>query len=224
MTSATSPRGAALMPGEARRALLDERHRALDEVVAAGHLLLDLWPPARAARPSARTASCSAGAWCPRRSASGRRPCAPPARRPPRSSCSSATTRLIRPHSSAFARGQALAEHRQLARARHADARRQEQRGAAVGHEPDVDEREQEVGALGGQDQVAAERQRAADADGRAVDGRDHRLGHLADRVHDRVVALGQRLVDVRAALGRRVAAADVLQVGARGEARARRR
>ena len=45
-----------------------------------------------------------------------------------------------------------------------------QQRGAAVGHQADVDEREQEVGALRGEDQVAAQRQRAADADGRAVD------------------------------------------------------
>ncbi len=69
-----------------------------------------------------------------------------------------------------------------------------------------------------GDDQVAAQGERAADADGRSVDGGEHRLGHLADRAHDRVVALGERLVHVGAPVGRGLPAADVLQVGAGGE------
>ena len=102
-------------------------------------------------------------------------------------------------------RGQPLAEHRELHRARHAHARGNEQRRAAVGYQADVHEREQEVGALGCDDQIAAERERAADPDGRPVYGGHHRLGHLADAGHDRVVALGQRPVDVRPAVGRDV-------------------
>src|SRR6266850_1807191 len=110
-----------LSPREACRALLHERHRALDEIVAAGHLLLDFGLLLELlVRDDA---------------------------------VDQAPLQRLR-------RWQTLAEHRQLARARHADARRQEQRGAAVRHEADVDEREQEVGARGGHDQVAAQRQR----------------------------------------------------------------
>ena len=54
--------------------------------------------------------------------------------------------------------------------------------------------------------------------DGGAVDRGEHRLGHLADRLHDRVVALGERPVDVRAPVRRGLATADVLEIRARGE------
>ena len=70
----------------------------------------------------------------------------------------------------------------------------------------------------GRHDQVAAERQRAADARRGAVDRRDHRLFQLADRVHDPVVALGQALADVGASPRASIASACVLQVRARGE------
>ncbi len=113
--------------------------------------------------------------------------------------------------------GDAFAEHRHLGGARHAHAGGHEQRGAPVGHQADVDEGKQEVGALRGDHEVAAERQRAADACGGAVDAGHHRQRQLADRVHDRVVALGQHLVDVGPALGG-LLDAEVLQVGAGGE------
>ena len=110
----------------------------------------------------------------------------------------------------------ALAEQRHLGGAPGADAGRDEDRRAAVGNQADVDEREQEVGRLGGEHEVARERQRAADPDRRPVDGGEHRLGHPPHAGDDRVIALAQRRADVRAAVGRRVEARA--QVGAGGE------
>ena len=60
-------------------------------------------------------------------------------------------------------RGDTLAEHRHLGGARVADPGRNEDGRTAVGDQADVDEGEQEVGGLGGYDQVAGERERAAD-------------------------------------------------------------
>src|SRR4051794_28583442 len=116
--------------------------------------------------------------------------------------------------------GDPLAEHRHLRGPGEADAARDEQRGPAVRDEPDVDEREQEVRRLGGDDEIAGQRERRADAGGRSVDGREHRLLHLAHERDDRVVALVEEALDV----GRSVLAPlvlhgrDVPEVCARGE------
>ena len=99
-----------------------------------------------------------------RRSASGRRRGGRPARRPRRAASSSAHDAVDQAPLERLRRRDALAEHRHLGRAREADALGDEQGGAAVGDEADVHEREQEVGRLGGDHEVAGERERAADA------------------------------------------------------------
>ena len=204
---------------EGGRPLLQERQHALLEVARGGRSLLErgleleLGVHARE-QPSVELlldARVRRGGPAARRAASSST--AP-------SNSSSAATRLIRPHSSACARRDPLAEHRDLGRAREADALREQQRRAAVRDQPDVDEREQEVGGLARHDQVAGQRQRAADPHRRAVHGRQHRLRQPPQAGDDRVVALAQRRPDVRMALRRGVEAG--LQVGAGREAAAR--
>ena len=134
----------------------------------ARHLLLDRRPRARAARSMPRVEpgvelalGAGVGARRARRQAVEQRVdlgLEARRRRP---------TRLIRPHSSACAARHALAEHRHLGRAREADARGDEDRRAAVGHEPDVHEGQQEVGRLRGDDEVGGQREREPDADAR---------------------------------------------------------
>ena len=106
-------------------------------------------------------------------------------------------TPLIRPHSAARSARQALAEHRELGRPREADARRNERRRAAVRHEPDVHERQQEVGRRARVDEVGGQRERHADAGARAVDGADDGLRQLAHADEHGVVALVQRALEV---------------------------
>src|SRR3954467_4142178 len=112
--------------------------------------------------------------------------------------------------------GHPLAQHGHLRGTCEPDALGDQQRRAAVGHQADVHEGQQEVGRLGGDHEVAGQREAAADARGGAVDGGQHRLGHRADAGDDRVIALAQGAADVRAALGRGVEAR--LEVGARAE------
>src|SRR3954451_5995307 len=114
-------------------------------------------------------------------------------------------------------RRDALAEHRHLRGAGEADAARHDQRRAAVRDEADVHEREQEVGRLGRDDEVARQRERRADPRGRPVHRGEDRLRHLADELDDRVVALAQEAPDVGVPVGRAlvVGARDVAQVGA---------
>jgi len=95
-------------------------------------------------------------------------------------------------------------------------ARGDEEGGAPVGGQADVDEGEQEVGAAGGDDQITGQRQRAANAHGRPVDGGHHGLFHAADPRDDRVVALAQGAADVGVTLGRGVKAG--LEIGPGGE------
>jgi len=106
-----------------------------------------------------------------------------------------------------------------IAVARPAPARVENERErATVGHEADVDERQQHVGRLGADEQVAGQRERAADADRGAVERRDDRLGHPPQRGEDRVVDGRQRRVDVDVALGRQRARGQVAQIGSGGE------
>jgi hypothetical protein len=81
-----------------------------------------------------------------------------------------------------------------------------------VRSQPDVHEREQEIRAAGGEDQIASHRQRASDPHRRAVDGGDDGLGHIPEPEDDRVI---DRL-DVRMTLRRRVEA--TAQIGAGGK------
>ena len=111
----------------------------------------------------------------------------------------------------------ALAQQRHLERARLAHGRGHEQRRAAVRHQADVHEGEPEVGGLGGQHQVAGERERGADADRRPVHGGHHRLLEAPHAGDDRVVELVQLLADVRHAVVR-VRVEARLEVGARRE------
>ena len=97
-------------------------------------------------------------------------------------------------------RRDALAEHRHLGCTRVADAGGEEGGRAAVRDEPDVDERQQQIGRLGGDDQVCGQRQRATDPDRRPVDGGDHRLRHLAESRDDRVVDVLEPRAQVRQA------------------------
>ena len=108
-------------------------------------------------------------------------------------SSASGTTRLIRPHSSAFGAGtRSPSSAISAARANpiRSGIRKLE---PPSGAEADVHEREQEVRGLGREDQVAGEREAEPDAHRRAVDRGDHRLGHRPEALDDRVVALVQR-------------------------------
>jgi hypothetical protein len=117
--------------------------------------------------------------------------------------------------------GHALAQHRHSGGAPSPGPGGHEHRRAAVRDETDIYEREQQVGGLRGQYQVARERERAADPDRRAVHRRDHRLGHPPDAGDDRVVALAQRGPDVGPPVARPGVEAGA-QVGAGREAAAR--
>jgi len=55
--------------------------------------------------------------------------------------------------------GHTLAKQRHLERSRTAHGRWHERRGAAVGHQSDVDERQPEEGGLGRKDQIATRAQ-----------------------------------------------------------------
>ena len=95
------------------------------------------------------------------------------------SSSSAATTRLTRPMRCASAASIVRGGHDQLLRAAEADDRGQPRGAADVGDDPELDLGQAELRVLGGDPQVAAERdlQRAAEAG--AVDLADDRLGHL---------------------------------------------
>src|SRR5438128_10289879 len=139
-----APARASLAPGEARRALLRERDRALEEVLAARHLALQLGLELELL-VHARVQPVVELALATRVGAS--RPC-----RQALSQLSRLAGELLvlddavdEPPLERLRRGHPLTEHRELRGTCHAHARWQEQRGAAVGHEPDVDEGEQEV-------------------------------------------------------------------------------
>ena len=102
----------------------------------------------------------------------------------------------------------------QLLGARQADDARQQPRAAAVGDEPDLPEELAEAGPVGGDDEIAAQRQVRAGADGVAVHHRDRRLGEV-HQPEDHAI---ERL-DARAALGGGVTpGAHRLDVAARAE------
>ena len=100
------------------------------------------------------------------------------------------------------------------------DALGEEPARARVRDHAQVDEREQEVGGLGGHDEVAGQRERAAEPRRHAVHRGDHRLRRAPDLEHDRVVDLAQAAGQVRRAVGGLLA--GVLDVGAGRERAAR--
>ena len=100
-----------------------------------------------------------------------------------------------------------------------ADPSDQQRRGAAVERQADVRERHQEVGGLGRDHDVGRERQRAADPDRAAVDGRDHRLLERSQPQDQRVEDLAQRRQQVDPAVRQRPDPG--FEVGAGGEAAA---
>ena len=91
-------------------------------------------------------------------------------REPGRDACASAASSLRRhdpPHEPEALRvrgRQRIAGQRQLGGPRRADEARQEPRRAAVRHEPDPPERQREARALGGDPEVAGQRERRARA------------------------------------------------------------
>src|SRR5215218_747297 len=113
--------------------------------------------------------------------------------------------------------GDPLGEQRHLEGARLADAGRDEGRRAAIGHQADVREGELEEGRLGGEHEVAGERQRRADAGSGAVDRGDDRLAHRAQADDDRVVDAVEPPADVRHAVVGRLLEAR-LEICARRE------
>ncbi len=130
----------------------------------------------------------------------GRRVCTRRAGRQPRrdrvtapSSSASGTTRLTRPQSSAWSERHGLGQQRHLGGASMPDTRRQQRRAATVQRQPDVGECQQEVGGLGRDDDVCRQRQRAADPDGTAVDGCDHRFVQQSQPQDQRMQDLSQR-------------------------------
>src|SRR6185437_10216897 len=70
------------------------------------------------------------------------------------------------------------------------------QRAALRGHDAEGDLRQAPFGALGGDDQVAAESEDAADADRVTVDGGDDRLGELGDQNDRTRTAAAQQSLD----------------------------
>ena len=109
-------------PLEGGRALLQERLHALQEVAGRRGLAAGSSPRARAARPCRANSHALSWRLTPAY-ARGRagRPAAAASSSTAPSNSSSAATRLIRPHSSAWRGADPLAEHRHLGRAREAD-------------------------------------------------------------------------------------------------------
>jgi hypothetical protein len=118
----------------------------------------------------------------------------------------------------ASARVQHLAQRAELVRPRVADRLRQ-QVADAERREPEVDVRRAELGALGGDDQVAREHGEAGDAHRVAVHGGDHGLVHRDDAVDDAAELHPHELMELR---GRKVAGAHHAQVPAGRERLAR--
>ena len=100
------------------------------------------------------------------------------------------TTRLTSPNRSASAADSGSGSSASSSGLRRADEPLEDPRRAAVRDQADLAEREHEPGGLGGDPEVAGERERGAGAGGDAVDRRDDRLGQAAHRPDQRVVAL----------------------------------
>ena len=94
-------------------------------------------------------------------------------------------------------RRDALAQHRHLERPRPTHGGGNQGGRPAVRHQADVDEGEPEEGGLGSHDQIASQRQRAADAHCRPVDRRDHRLLESPHAGDARVVHIAELGPDV---------------------------
>ncbi len=163
-------------------------------------------PRTSSSRPRRAAASCAR----PRASASPRRARRPralarelPRRRRPRRRSPSRASSARKP----------AAGRQPLERARRAEQPAHEPCAARVGDETDVDERGHEARRVGGDANVAGERERQPRAGGRAVHGCDHGLLERADREHVAVVVAAQVAGDVaRARL-------ELLQVLADAEA-----
>ena len=93
---------------------------------------------------------------------------------------------------------QRLAEQRQLGGLGRADEPRQEPRRAAVRTSPIRPNASRKLAVLGGDPEVAGERERGAGAGGDAVDRADDRLVERAHRPDERVVALAELDVERR--------------------------
>src|ERR1043166_6516458 len=99
-------------------------------------------------------------------------------------------------------RGPLLARQGERRRLRGADQARKEPGAPGVRHQADLDERLEERGLLRRDHDVAGQREVGAGAGGPAVDAAHHRLGHPAEREHERVV----RRADVRREILQRLA------------------
>jgi hypothetical protein len=119
---------------------------------------------------------------------------------------------LVRP-----LRGEALAEHRQLERARVADRPRQAGQRVPAQRDAQLDLRDREPGVPRGDAQVAARREHRAAAHREAVHRRDRHLVEVLDRV--RRPAANARFVP-QLQLVIRAGLAPFARVGAGGEAR----
>ena len=108
---------------------------------------------------------------------------------------------------------------RELERTAMPDALGQQPRHAAVGHQADLRERHLEKSVLAHHDEIADQRERAADAGGEAVHRGDDWFRHRRDRAQRRTVFLVELALDFRAGRHRLG-----LEVGTRAEAATRAR
>ena len=172
-----------LAPGELRRALLEERLRALGEVLAWRPATPGPGPPARASRPARAWPPRPSPAW-PGRPRAARRPAA--RWRTPRcraSSSSAGAIRLAKPIRCASWPSIDLAGHDQLLGVAEADDGRQARAAAHVGQQPHAHLHDPGHRVLGHHPEVGGQRQLERAAQARAVDLADRGLGHLLEQV-----------------------------------------
>jgi hypothetical protein len=95
------------------------------------------------------------------------------------------STALAMPQSTACSAGEGVAQQQLLGRLGMAHQLRHQQAGRELGHQAQADEGHRQPRLVGHVDQVAVQQHRGADADGRAGDGRHHRLVALDQRAHE---------------------------------------
>ena len=116
-------------------------------------------------------------------------------------------------------RRQLVAQQCQAHRARIAEQPRQQPRAAGVRHQAELAERLNEARRARRDHQIAGQRDVRARAGGHAVDGGDDRHRQIAQREHQRLVVLLDRLAEIDALPARRDGAIAEILAGAEAAA-----